>query len=75
MAASYKRLQKLLIDKDMKKKDLEEMVVISHCTINKLNHGANVITDIFEKICDALYCTMDDVMEFVPDKTERLVGK
>ena len=37
---------------------------------NKLNHGANVTTDILEKICDALDCTMDDIMEFVSDKRE-----
>lgn len=70
MATSYKRLWKLLIDKDMKKKDLEELAGISHYTINKLNHGANVTTDILEKICDALDCTMDDIMEFVSDKRE-----
>ena len=70
MVASYKKLWKLLIDKDMKKKELEELAGISHYTINKLNHGANITTNILEKICDALDCTMDDIMEFVPDKKE-----
>ncbi len=70
MAASYKKLWKLLIDKDMKKKDLEEQARISHYTINKLNHGANVTTDILERICNALNCSTDDIMEFVPDKKD-----
>lgn len=70
MAASYKKLWKLLIDKDMKKKDLEEQAHISHYTMNKLNHGANVTTDILERICDALNCSTDDIMEFIPDKKD-----
>jgi len=71
MAACYKKLWKLLIDNDMKKKDLEEKADVSHYTINKLNHGANVTIDILEKICVALNCTMDDIMEFVPDKKDK----
>lgn len=71
MASCYKKLWKMLIDKEMKKKDLEEQAHISHYTMNKLNHGANVTTDILEKICVALNCSMDDIMEFVPDKKER----
>lgn len=67
MASSYKRLWKLLIDRDMKKKDLEKQANISHYTMNKLNHGANVTTDILEKICGALNCSMDDIMEFVSE--------
>ena len=70
MAASYKKLWKLLIDKDMKKKDLDEQARIIHYTINKLNHGANVTTDILERICNALNCSTDDIMEFVPDKKD-----
>lgn len=68
MASSYKKLWKLLIDRDMKKKDLEEQANISHYTMNKLNHGANITTDILERICDTLNCSMDDIMEFVPEK-------
>ena len=67
MATSYKRLWKLLIDKDMKKKDLEKAANISHYTINKLNHGDNLTTDIIERICLALDCTPDQIMEFIPD--------
>lgn len=65
MAISYKRLWKLLIDKDMKKRDLEELAGISHYTINKLNRGENVTTEVLGKICIALGCTMDDIMEVI----------
>lgn len=67
MAISYKRLWKLLIDKDMKKRDLEATAGISHYTVNKLNRGENVTTDVLAKICLALNCTMDDIMEVVSD--------
>lgn len=67
MKVSYKKLWKLLIDKDMKKRDLERYAGISHYTINKLNHGENVTTDILGKICKALGCTMNDIMEFIDD--------
>lgn len=67
MAVSYKRLWKLLIDKDMKKKDLAELAKLSSYTINKLNRGDNVNTDTLVKICAVLNCTFDDIMEMVPD--------
>ena len=54
MAVSYKRLWKLLIDKDMKKKDLAELANLSTYTINKLNRGDNVNTDTLEKINSSL---------------------
>ena len=68
MALSYKKLWKILIDKDMKKRDLEELAGISHYTINKLNHGDNVTTEILAKICLALDCTLDDIVDVIPDK-------
>ena len=71
MATSYKKLWKKLIDLDMKKKDLEEKVQVSHYTINKLNRGENITTDVLEKICNALNCTADDIMEFVPDEVTK----
>lgn len=67
MGVSYKKLWKLLIDKDMKKKDLAEKAGISTYTINKLNRGDNVTTDVLVKICKVLDCTMDDIMEFVKE--------
>ncbi len=68
MAISYKRLWKLLIDKDMKKRDLETTAGISHYTVNKLNRGENVTTDVLAKICIALDCTMNDIMEVISDE-------
>ncbi len=65
MSASYKKLWKMLIDKDMKKKDLAVKAGISTYTINKLNRGENITTDVLAKICKALDCTVDEIMEFV----------
>lgn len=65
MAVSYKKLWKLLIDKDMRKKDLEEKAGVSHYVINKLTHGDNVTTDVLGRICKALNCSIDDIMEFI----------
>ena len=67
MNASYKKLWKMLIDKDMKKKDLAIKAGISTYTINKLNRGDNVTTDVLAKICKALNCTVDDIMEFIEE--------
>lgn len=65
MTASYKKLWKLLIDRDLKKKDLANMANISNYTITKLTRGENVTTDVLGKICKALNCSIDDIMEFV----------
>ena len=65
MAVSYKKLWKLLIDKDMKKKDLEAAADISNYTITKMNRGENVTVEVIGKICKALNCTPDEIMEFV----------
>ena len=71
MIVSYKRLWKLLIDKDMKKKDLVKAAHISTYTINKLNRGDNVNTDTLVKICSALNCSIEDIMEIIPDPTNK----
>lgn len=70
MAVSYKRLWKLLIDKDLKKKDLSELANISTYTISKLNRGDNVNTDTLVRICHALNCGLEDIMELVDDKPQ-----
>lgn len=67
MAVSYKKLWKMLIDKDMKKKDLVKIAGVSTYTINKLNKGENVTTDVLVKICKALECSFDDIMEVVDE--------
>ena len=67
MAASYKKLWKLLIDKDLKKKDLAKIANISNYTVTKLTRGDNVTTDVLGRICEALDCSIEDIMEFIPD--------
>ena len=67
MTVSYKKLWKLLIDRDLEKKDLEAMAQVSHYTMNKLTHGDNVTTDVLGRICKALDCSLDDIMEFVDE--------
>ena len=65
MAVSYKKLWKLLIDKDMKKSDLEREAKITHYSLSKLSQGKDVSTEVLGKICETLNCTIDDIMEFV----------
>ena len=67
MAISYKKLWKLLIDKDMLKKDLQKKAGISSASITKLGKNENVNTDILEKICKALDCDISDIMEMSED--------
>jgi len=67
MAVSYKKLWKLLIDKDMKKKDLVEKAHISTYTVNKLNKGENVNVDVLVRICAALDCPIEAIMEVISD--------
>ena len=67
MAASYKKLFKLLIDRDMKKKELAEKAGISIATITKMGRdGAVVSSDVLVKICSALDCTVDEIMDIIP---------
>ena len=70
MAASYKKLWKLLIDRDMKKKDLRELTKLSSSTIAKMTKNEPVSTDVLIKICAVLYCDVGDIMEIVPDNKE-----
>lgn len=65
MIVSYKKLWKLLIDRDLKKKDLAEMAGISDYTITKMGKSENVTVETLGKICFALDCKLDDIMEFI----------
>ncbi len=65
MAISYNRLWKLLIDRKMKKKDLVAAAGVSWSTIVKMGRDEHVSTDILVKICAALECEVDEVMEIV----------
>ena len=64
MGVSYNRLWKLLIDKDMNKGDLAKVTGLSQSTIAKLSRGENVFTDVLVRICDALNCRIEDIIEY-----------
>lgn len=68
MAVSYKKLWKLLIDKDMKKKDLCAKAGISPASVTKSGHNGNVSTAVLLKICTALDCGVGDIMEITADE-------
>ena len=68
MAISYKRLWKLLIDKDMNKTDLCVRAGISPASVTKRGRNGHVTTEILLKICIALNCQIEDIMEIVPDE-------
>lgn len=70
MAVSYKKLWKLLIDKDMKKKDLCSATGISHTSMAKLGKNENVTTDVLVKICTALKCDIGDIIELTTDNDQ-----
>lgn len=65
MSYSYKKLWKLLIDKDLKKKDLAAIAGISQYTVTKMSKGENVNLDSLAKVCQALDCGLDDIVEIV----------
>ncbi len=69
MAVSYKKLFKILIDIDMKKKDFREYVGISYSTLSKLEKGENTNVDVLERICLKMGCRIEDIMEILPDQS------
>lgn len=73
MTISYNKLWKLLIDMGMKKGELSEKANISASSIAKLGKNENVNTEILVKICVALNCKLDDIMELVP-KTQNTIS-
>ena len=70
MAISYKRLWKLLIDKDMKKKDLQVLAGISWASVTKMSKGENVSMEVLLKVCKALNCNIGDIVDAVTDTEE-----
>ena len=68
MKANYKKLWHILLERDMKKKELAQIAGVSTYTINKLNKNENVTVEVLDKICKALNCTLDDIMEFEEDE-------
>ncbi len=63
MIISYKKLWKLLIDKNMNKRELKQLSGVSTASIAKLGKGKNITTDVLLKICKALRCDISDIME------------
>lgn len=74
MHFSYNKLFKLMIDRNIKKKELSEMSDVSATSIAKLGKGGNVNTGVLLRICNALNCDVGDIMEFVPDKKQETVA-
>ena len=72
MAVSYKKLFKLLIDRDMRRKDLRKLTGISYSTLGKLTNGDNVNMEVVEKLCLALNCRIEEIVEIIPDNGEEL---
>ena len=70
MEVSYKKLWKLLIDKDMKKKDLQALSGISWSSMTKLSKGETVSMEILMKIFQVLKCDIGDIMELLPVEKE-----
>lgn len=68
MAVTYKKLFKILIDRDMKKQELAEKAQISPATISKMAAGENVTMEVVEKVCRALEVTVDGIVDIIPDK-------
>lgn len=67
MAVTYKKLWHILLDRDMKKKDLLEKAELTKYTMRKLGNDESVTTNTLAKICRALNCTVDDIMEVLPE--------
>ena len=65
MGVSYKKLFMLLVERDMKKKDLQELAGVSSSTMAKLSKGENVTMEVLVKICTALNVDIGDVVEIV----------
>ena len=70
MAVSYKKLWKLLIDKDMSKAELHKLAGLSSSTMTKLRHGEDVSMSALRKICVVLSCNISDIVEFVVDEEQ-----
>ena len=68
MQVSYKKLWKMLIDKDMKKKDLQADVGVSWASVTKLSKGETVSMEVIMKICKTLNCNIGDIMDLIPDE-------
>ena len=71
MSISYKKLWKLLIDRDMYKKDLRAAAGLSTNVIAKMGRNENVSTEVLVKICSVLQCDISDIMEIIPEQKSK----
>ena len=69
MAVTYKKLFKLLIEKKKKKKELCEQAKVSTATVSKLANDENVTVEILARICTALNCSFDDIVDVIEEKS------
>ena len=65
---SYNPLWKMLIDRGLKKRELQEMSDVSAASIAKLGRNENVTTEVLLRICESLDCNIQDIMERIPIK-------
>ena len=72
MKINYKPLWKLLIDKNLKKKDLCELAGISTASVSKMGKCGHVTTETLEKICLALGCRVEDILELEPGENQTM---
>lgn len=70
MEVSYKKLWKVLIDKDMKKKDLQSAAGISWASVTKLSKGETVSMEVLMKICKTLECNIGNIMDLIPEENK-----
>lgn len=70
MEVSYKKLWKVLIDKDMKKKDLQSAAGIRWASVTKLSKGETVSMEVLMKICKTLECNSGDIMDLIPEENK-----
>lgn len=69
---SYKKLWKILIDKDMKKKDLQASAGISWASVTKLSKGERVSMEVLMKVCKTLNCDIGDIVELIPTEKNEI---
>lgn len=67
MTVSYKKLWHLLLDKGMTKLELAKRAEISRYSITKMGKDEDVSTDVLKKICDALHCRVEEIVDFIPE--------
>ncbi len=70
MHITYKKLFKLLIDRDMNRQDLKKLCGLSSASVAKLGKGENITTDILVRICEGMNCKLEDIMELALDDEE-----